>query len=124
MVYSKLCNYCHVVTLEGFNEQERKYYEKGTKIMHTRERCAEAKNRGGAGLSQTPNQDQKTKDIKDAQEERRVQHRQLIKNLQWNTKMLAHLVEVQGGKQAREILEEMGFEEFQDEQRSFENNVV
>ena len=119
-----LCKYCHVVTLEGFNEQERKYYEKGTKTMHTQERCTEAKNRGGAGLSQTPNQDQKTKDIKDAQEERRVQHRQLIKNLQWNTKMLAHVVEIQGGRQAREILDEMGFEEYQEEQRSFENNVV
>ena len=122
------CKYCHVVTLEGFNEQERKYYEQGTKTMHTRERCTEAKNRGGAGLSQTLEQpqpqDQRTKDIKDAQEERRVQHRQLIKNLQWNTKMLAHVVEIQGGKQAREILDEMGFEEYQEEQRSFENNVV
>ena len=31
--------------------------------------------------------------------------------------MLAHVVETQGGKQAREILDSMGFEEFQEEQR-------
>ena len=52
------CKYCHVVTLEGFNEQERKYYEQGTKTMHTRERCTEAKNRGGAGLIQSQTETQ------------------------------------------------------------------
>ena len=39
----KLCIYCHKITLEGFDETERKYYEKGTKTLHTRERCEIAK---------------------------------------------------------------------------------
>ena len=39
----KLCIYCHKVTLEGFDETERKFYEKGSKTLHTRERCEAAK---------------------------------------------------------------------------------
>lgn len=39
----KLCIYCHKVTLNGFDETERKYYEKGSKTLHTRERCEAAK---------------------------------------------------------------------------------
>ncbi len=126
MVYSKLCTYCHVVTLEGFNEQERKYYEKGTKTLHTRERCAEAKNRAGAGLIQTHEQaqDQKSQDIKAAQVQRKKEHDELIKNMQWLTKAIAQLNETQGGGAAKEILDAMGFREFQEEQRSFENDVV
>jgi hypothetical protein len=46
----KLCIYCHKVTLEGFDETERKYYEKGSKTLHTRERCEAAK------LGTTPQQ--------------------------------------------------------------------
>ena len=41
----KLCIYCHKVTLEGFDETERKFYEKGSKTLHTRE-CCEAAKRG------------------------------------------------------------------------------
>ena len=39
----KLCIYCHKITLEGFDETERKFYEKGSKTLHTRERCEAAK---------------------------------------------------------------------------------
>jgi hypothetical protein len=39
----KLCIYCHKVTLNGFDETERKYFEKGSKTLHTRERCEAAK---------------------------------------------------------------------------------
>ena len=39
----KLCIYCHKITLDGFDETERKYYEKGSKTLHTRERCEAAK---------------------------------------------------------------------------------
>ena len=39
----KLCIYCHKITLDGFDEIERKYYEKGSKTLHTRERCEAAK---------------------------------------------------------------------------------
>jgi hypothetical protein len=48
----KLCIYCHKVTLNGFDEVERKYYEKGTKTLHTRERCEAAK-RGEVEATQT-----------------------------------------------------------------------
>jgi hypothetical protein len=70
-------------------------------------------------------QDQKSKDIKAAQLERKLQHIELIKNLQWNTKMLAFKAEQDGGGSAAEILSSMGFEEFQEEQReSFMDEVV
>lgn len=133
-----MCDYCHVVTLEGYNAEQRKYYEQGTKQLHTRERCTEAKNKagplpspppvaksaaGGNGSNNALSQ-QRLQDIKDAQAVRQKQHVELIKNLQWTTKMLAHLVEAQGGREARELLESMGFEEFQEEQRSYENNVI
>ena len=52
----KLCIYCHKVTLEGFDETERKYYEKGSKTLHTRERCEAAK-QGSAPQANTNNQD-------------------------------------------------------------------
>jgi hypothetical protein len=47
----KLCIYCHKVTLEGFDETERKYYEKGSKTLHTRERCEAAKQSTGQQVS-------------------------------------------------------------------------
>ena len=52
----KLCIYCHKVTLEGFDETERKYYEKGTKTLHTRERCELAK-QGTTPQANNNNQD-------------------------------------------------------------------
>ena len=48
----KLCIYCHKITLDGFDEKERKYYEKGSKTLHTRERCEAAK-RGELGTETT-----------------------------------------------------------------------
>ena len=48
----KLCIYCHKIVLEGFDETERKYYEKGTKTLHTRERCEAAKQGIGNTSSQ------------------------------------------------------------------------
>jgi hypothetical protein len=52
----KLCIYCHKIVLEGFDDVERKYYEKGTKTLHTRERCEAAK-QGSAPQTNTNNQD-------------------------------------------------------------------
>jgi len=50
----KLCVYCHKVVLEGFDETERKYYEKGSRTLHTRERCEAAKQGAGpAGQGQS-----------------------------------------------------------------------
>ena len=48
----KLCIYCHKIILDGFDETERKYYEKGSKTLHTRERCEAAK-RGELDTSET-----------------------------------------------------------------------
>jgi hypothetical protein len=130
MAYSKLCIYCKVVRLEGYNEIERKYYEQGTKQLHTRERCQEAKNRPGAGSSPGPQQQQqeqqtKSDEIKAAQIERKKQHLEFIKNLQWNTKMLAILAEQNGGGNAKDILDSIGFEESrQEDQSDFMNDVV
>jgi hypothetical protein len=70
-------------------------------------------------------QQQKTDDIKAAQKERKRQHIEFIKNLQWNTKMLAHLNETSGGGKAEDILDAIGFEEFrQEQQESFMDDVV
>lgn len=44
---AKLCKYCNIQMLEGFDEVERKFYEKGTKTLHTRERCEAIRNKGG-----------------------------------------------------------------------------
>ena len=68
--------------------------------------------------------DQKNMDIKAAQLERKRQHVELIKNLQWNTKALATVAESNGAGSAKEILESMGFEEFREEQRSFEDDML
>lgn len=65
-------------------------------------------------------QDQKSKDIKDAQAERKKQHIEFIKNLQWLTKMLAFKAEQDGGGSASEILDGIGFEEYREDQLSGE----
>jgi hypothetical protein len=93
--------------------------------------------RGGNGMHQqsqqkptnpiqkvVTDQDQKSLDIKAAQLERKRQHNELIKNMQWNTKMMAQLNQTNGGGDAKDILEAMGFEEFREEQRSFEDDVI
>ena len=41
---AKLCKYCNVQMLDGFDEVERKFFEQGTRILHTRERCEAIRN--------------------------------------------------------------------------------
>jgi hypothetical protein len=41
----KLCKYGCGTTLEGFDEENRKFLEAGTGGLHTKERCQEAKNK-------------------------------------------------------------------------------
>jgi len=119
------CKFCHVVTLEGFNETERKYYEQGTRQLHTLERCKEAKNRAGVGSTPAPAPiNNKSDEIKAAQIERKRQHIEFIKNLQWLTKILAFKAEQDGGGNAKDILDAMGFEEYREEQRDFMDEVV
>ena len=69
-------------------------------------------------------QDQRSQDIKAAQIQRKKEHDQLIRNMQWLTKMLAFKAEQDGGGPAKDILNSMGFEEFQEEQRSFEDDTL
>jgi hypothetical protein len=61
-------------------------------------------------------QEQKSLDIKAAQVQRKKEHDELIKNMQWLTKMLAFKAEQDGGGSASEILDGIGFREFQEEQ--------
>ena len=63
--------------------------------------------------------DQKSKDIKDAQVQRKKEHDELIKNMQWLTKMLAFKAEQDGGGSASEILDGIGFRQFQEEGAGF-----
>jgi hypothetical protein len=129
MAYIRRCKYGCDTQLRDFDEKENKYKEHPSGIIHTRERCTEAKikkeqNQNQPAPQQNNNQDQKSLDIKAAQLERKRQHNELIKNLQWNTKALATVAESNGAGSAKDILEAMGFEEFQEEQRSFENDVI
>ena len=63
-------------------------------------------------------QDQKSLDIKAAQIQRKKEHDELIKNMQWLTKMLAFKAEQDGGGKAQDILDDIGFREYQEEDRS------
>jgi hypothetical protein len=72
-----------------------------------------------------PYDQQRLDDIKAAQEERKKQHIEFIKNLQWLTKMLAFKAEQDGGGSAEEILNSIGFREYQQEDKfSFQDEVV
>ena len=136
MAYSKICVYCHVVTLEGYNAEQRKYYEQGTTQLHTRERCAEARNKAGLpahSLSATPpkvpaattiNQEQKSADIKAAQEERRQQHRELITAMQNLTKAIITDIASRRGDEANDIVDSMAYEQYREDKRDFQDEVV
>ena len=69
-------------------------------------------------------QEQKSLDIKAAQLQRKKEHDELIKNMQWLTKMLAFKAEQDGGGSANEILDGIGFREYQEEQRDFEGDMM
>jgi septum formation inhibitor MinC len=70
-------------------------------------------------------QDQKSLDIKAAQLERRIQHKQLIQNMQWLTKAIVRDIAAREDSEANDILDSIGFEESREEQReSFMDEVV
>jgi hypothetical protein len=131
MAFAKKCKYCDLVMIV-WNDIEGKYYEKDSTEQHTKERCQEAQAKAGTHSTQQTKtqgyfktgQDQKSEDIKTAQKERREQHRELIKNLQWNTKMLARTASLNGGVSAESILNDIGFEEYREDQSSFQDEVV
>jgi hypothetical protein len=69
--------------------------------------------------------DQKSQDIKAAQEERRQQHKQLIQNMQWLTKAIIRDIAAREDSEAKDIMDSIGFEESrQDQQESFMDDVV
>lgn len=68
--------------------------------------------------------DQKSLDIKAAQEERRVQHRELIVAMQNLTKAIIRDIAIHEHADAADILDSMGFDEYREEQRSFQDEVV
>jgi hypothetical protein len=70
-------------------------------------------------------QDQKSMDIKAAQLERRIQHKQLIQNMQWLTKAIVRDIAAREDSEAKDIMDSIGFEESREEQReSFMDEVV
>ena len=69
-------------------------------------------------------QEQKSKDIKAAQEERRVQHRELIIAMQNLTKAIIRDIAIHEHADAADIMDSMGFDEYREEQRSFQDEVV
>jgi hypothetical protein len=122
MAFAKKCKYgCN--TMIVWRDTEGKFYEQDTNEQHTKDRCAEAQ--GKASITQPATkgyfktgQDQKSEDIKAAQLQRKKEHDELIKNMQWLTKAIAQLNETQGGGAAKEILENMGFEDYRSEQQN------
>lgn len=97
---------------------------------------------GGNGMQQVvqqkpvykalTDQDQKSLDIKAAQEERRTQHKQLIqnmqmlaKNMQMLTKVIIRDVAAREDVESKDIMDSIGFEEYREDQReSFMDEVV
>ena len=135
MAYSKICVYCHVVTLEGYNAEQRKYYEQGTTQLHTRERCAEARNKAGLPahtLSATPpkvpaavvNQEQKSADIKAAQDERKRQHNELMIAMRNLTKAIIADIASRRGDEANDIVDSMAYDQSREDKFDFQDEVV
>lgn len=68
--------------------------------------------------------DQKSQDIKAAQEERRQQHRELIIAMQNLTKAIIRDIAIHEHADAADILDSMGFDEYREEQRSFQDEAI
>ena len=127
MAFAKKCKYgCGQMIV--WNDVEGKFFEQATNEQHTKDRCAEAQKgsiptQPAKGYFKT-GQDQKSEDIKAAQKERRQQHRELIKHMQVLTKALAKNIQYNGGPNAPEILDQIGYEEYREDQQSFQDEVV
>ena len=68
--------------------------------------------------------DQKSQDIKAAQEERRVQHRELITAMQNLTKAIIRDIAIHEHADAADIEDSLGFDQYREEQRDFQDEVV
>lgn len=70
------------------------------------------------------NQEQKSKDIKDAQEERKVQHDQLITAMQNLTNAIIADIASRKGDEANDIVDSMAYDQSREDQRDFQDEVV
>ena len=68
--------------------------------------------------------DQKSIDIKAAQEERRVQHRELITTMQNLTKAIIADIASRKGDEANDIVDSMAYDQSREDQRDFQDEVV
>ena len=68
--------------------------------------------------------DQKSVDIKAAQEERRVQHRELITAMQNLTKAIITDIASRRGDEANDIVDSMAYEQYREDKRDFQDEVV
>ena len=72
----------------------------------------------------TINQEQKSADIKAAQEERRQQHRELITAMQNLTKVIMADIASRRGDEANDIVDSMTYEQYREDKRDFQDEVV
>jgi hypothetical protein len=68
--------------------------------------------------------DQKSQEIKAAQEERRQQHRELIIAMQNLTKAIIRDIAIHEHADAADIEDSIGFDQYREDQRSFQDEVV
>ena len=68
--------------------------------------------------------DQKSIDIKAAQEERRTQHRQLMTAMQNLTKAIMADIASRRGDEANDIVDSMAYDQSREDQRDFQDEVV
>jgi polynucleotide 5'-kinase involved in rRNA processing len=129
MAFAKKCKYgCGQLIV--WNDVEGKFYEQATNEQHTKDRCAEAQKGSGIISSyqkpkqQTTFSDQKSEDIKAAQKERREQHRELIITMKNLTKAILALTTKDSNQTVGTLMDEIGFEQYREDQSSFQDEVV
>lgn len=128
MAYTKVCKYCDLVKIT-WDDSEGKYIEVHSKQAHTKQRCQDAQTEAGAtkpakqGYFKT-GQDQKSEDIKAAQKERKREHEKLMVALGNLTKAIVYLSSVQSSKSQHDVEDEIGFEQYREDQQSFQDEVV
>ena len=133
MAYARACKYGCGTQLLGFDEEQRKYKEHPTGELHTKERCEQAKSKGGQVLAQikTPNLSepssfalQKSEDIKAAQLQRKKENDQLIIALRNLTKAILFDISRRYGDEPKQLEQDIGFEQYREDKFSFQDEVV
>ena len=136
MAYSKICVYCHVVTLEGTTQSKE---NTTSKVLHNFTLGKDVPRQETKPVyllillalllpkvpaATTINQEQKSADIKAAQEERRQQHRELIIAMQNLTKAIIADIASRKGDEANDIVDSMAYEQYREDKRDFQDEVV